>query len=88
MRGGRARSGSVRGFRASRDERGRRRPCYIEGVNLPPLTPTARKLIIFMVIAYVSVACLEVAGVHLVPLLSLNLTLTGCSRTWAWRGSP
>lgn len=42
-------------------------------VKFPEITPTVRKLLVFIVLAYVAVASIEVAGYDLVPYLSLNL---------------
>lgn len=54
-----------------------------ENVKFPELTPTVKKLLVFLVLAFVAVTSAEVAGFGLVPLLSLNLTFGQPS---AWMG--
>lgn len=43
-------------------------------MKFPELTPTVKKLLVFLVLAFVAVTSVEVAGFALMPLLSLNLT--------------
>lgn len=45
--------------------------------NFPPLTPLVKKLLIGLGVAFVTVAVLDLFGLHLYPLLALDLNYTG-----------
>ncbi|MBX3272252.1 MAG: rhomboid family intramembrane serine protease [Sandaracinaceae bacterium] len=53
--------------------------------NFPPLTPLVKRLLIFLGVAFVLVAVLDVLGVHLYPLLALTLSYAdGVPWSLAW----
>ncbi len=53
--------------------------------NFPPLTPLVKKLLIGLGVVFVSVAVLDLFGLHLYPLLALDLNYTnGVPYSLAW----
>ena len=53
--------------------------------NFPPLTPLVKKLLIGLGVAFVLVAVLDLFGLHLYPLLALDLNYsTGVPYSLAW----